>query len=86
MITTIYLLIGLTSFMGQGIDANIVNVYPTHEECEQGLYAEKIHTANLPHCCGGDRTYRCIAWGGENLLPHSGAYWDKPNRPAEENN
>ena len=57
MVTTLYILLGMTSFMGQEVVANVVNVFPSRAECEQGMVAEKLHTADLVRCglLGGRR-------------------------------
>jgi hypothetical protein len=83
MVHTIYVLLALTIWMGQELEAHVVNVFPTRAECLKGLVDERSHTANLPHCCGGDENLRCFAWGGQQLEPHGGPYYAKPRRPYE---
>jgi hypothetical protein len=84
MITTIYVLLALTVWMGEELDVHTVNVFPTQADCMKALAAETLHTNSLPHCCGGAEILRCFAWSGQSLKPHIGAYFPKPRRPLDQ--
>lgn len=83
MITTVYVLLALTIWMGEELDVHTVNVFPTQADCMKALAVETLHTNGLPHCCGGDETLRCFAWSGQSLKPHAGPYFPQPRRPLD---
>jgi hypothetical protein len=83
MITTIYVLLALTIWMGEELDVHVVNVFPTQADCVKALAAEQLHTDRLPHCCGGAENLRCFSWSGQNLKPHTGPYFPAPRRPLD---
>jgi hypothetical protein len=82
MITTIYVLLALTIWMGEELNVHTVN-FPTRADCLKALAVETTHTNGLPHCCGGDETLRCFAWSGQSLKPHAGPYFPEPRRPLD---
>jgi hypothetical protein len=83
MISTIYVLLALTIWMGEELEVHVVNVFPTQADCMKALAVETQHTNGLPHCCGGAETLRCFAWSGQSLKPHAGPYYPKPLRPLD---
>jgi hypothetical protein len=83
MITTIYVLLALTVWMGEELEVHTVNVFTTQADCAKALGVETLHTNGLPHCCGGSETLRCVAWPGMGMKPHTGPYYKEPLRPLD---
>jgi hypothetical protein len=83
MVHTIYILLALTIWMGEELEAHVVNVFASQADCAKALAVEQRHTASLPHCCGGAENLRCVAWSDLELKPHIGPYYQKPRRPLD---
>ena len=74
MVTTLWVLMSLTIWMGEELVVDAVNAYPTEKECRTALEQRARQVAALPHCCGGGANLRCIPWSGQELKPHTGPY------------
>jgi beta-lactam-binding protein with PASTA domain len=63
MLSTVWVLIVMTVFMGEPA-TKMINHFDSKQQCEAALAIEAHKRAKLPHAQGGGSFYQCSVWQG----------------------